>query len=101
MTSNDLKKLKGATRLLKHLAHPVRLALLCHLNQGNELSAGVLAKRVKHNAGQPQVSQYLAQMRRMKLVKTRRDGQTIHYRLTSKEAKALIKTLYGLYCGRA
>jgi DNA-binding transcriptional ArsR family regulator len=37
-------------------------------------------------------------MRALRLVETRRDGQTIYYRLASKEVTAILETLYALYC---
>jgi DNA-binding transcriptional ArsR family regulator len=43
-------------------------------------------------------SQHLAKMRALGLVRTRRDGQQIFYRLASTEVEEVLKTLYGLYC---
>ena len=43
--------------------------------------------------------QHLARLRRDNLVKTRRSAQTIYYSLAGPEARAVIETLYGLYCG--
>ncbi len=97
---HDLKKLKKATKLLKFLAHPVRLSILCYLNQAPEISVGDLVEREKKYASQSQVSQYLAQLRAMGFVTTRRDKQTIFYRLTSQEAKSVLSTLKSLYCGK-
>jgi DNA-binding transcriptional ArsR family regulator len=37
-------------------------------------------------------------MRALRLVATRRDGQTIFYSLASPEARALLETLYQIYC---
>ena len=100
MERHDLKKLKRATRLLKCIAHPLRLSLLCHLYGATELGAGELVGREKAHASQSQISQYLGQLRRLKLARTRREGKTIFYRLASPEVAALIKTLQGLYCGK-
>ncbi|MEC9342351.1 MAG: transcriptional regulator, partial [Pseudomonadota bacterium] len=33
-------------------------------------------------------------------VATRREAQTIYYRLASKEVHGILSTLYGLYCQR-
>lgn len=98
MPQHDLAKLKNAARLLKCLAHPLRLSLLCHLAGARELSAGELVARESANGSQSQISQYLAELRRLDLVTTRREGQAIHYRLTSSVAKAVIKTLARHYC---
>ena len=37
-------------------------------------------------------------MRALDLVATRRDGQTIYYRLASHEVREILQTLYRLYC---
>jgi DNA-binding transcriptional ArsR family regulator len=37
-------------------------------------------------------------MRDLRLVETRRDGQTVFYRLASPEVAAILETLYRLYC---
>ena len=37
-------------------------------------------------------------MRKENLVSTRRDAQTIYYRIASPEAAAFIETMHGLYC---
>jgi DNA-binding transcriptional ArsR family regulator len=37
-------------------------------------------------------------MRALRLVATRRDGQTIFYSLASPEVRALLETLYRVYC---
>ncbi len=100
LREHDLKKLKKATKLLKFLAHPVRLSILCHLNQRKEVSAGEMVEYVKKNASQSQVSQYLAQLRAMGLVTTRRDKQMIYYKLVSSETKAVLDALIGLYCAK-
>jgi hypothetical protein len=39
-------------------------------------------------------------MRRDGLVVARRDGQTIWYSISSAPARALLETLYRVYCGR-
>jgi len=52
-------------------------------------------------ASQSQISQFLAKMRAEKLVKTRRDGQIIYYRLHAPEAQAVIAALYDIYCGQS
>lgn len=97
MRAEDIKKMKKTVKLLRCLAHPLRLSLLCYLMDGKEHSAGEMVEREKRNASQSQTSQYLGQLRRLGLVKTRRDGQIIYYRLISPEVKKLMKLLYKLY----
>ena len=89
------EKSDQAAGLLAAMANPSRLMVLCHLVDG-ELTVGTLAERVGLN--QSPLSQHLAKLRALGLVKTRRDGQSIHYRLASEEVEAVLKTLYSLYC---
>ena len=89
-------KAAQAADLLASMANPKRLLVLCNLLQG-ELSVGELAERVE--LSQSALSQHLGKMRALTLVKTRRDGQTIYYSLASKEVRAILNTLYRLYCG--
>ena len=84
-----------AAQLLKAMANPHRLMLLCLLNQG-ELSVGQLNQTLA--LPQSSLSQHLAKLRNAGLVSTRRDAQTIYYALASAEVKAIIATLYSLYC---
>jgi DNA-binding transcriptional ArsR family regulator len=84
-----------AARLLAALANAKRLMALCHLVQG-EQSVGDLAALV--GLAPAALSQHLARMRDLRLVETRRDGQTIFYRLASAEVAAILETLYRLYC---
>lgn len=84
-----------AAQLLKAMANPHRLMLLCLLNQG-ELSVGQLNQTLA--LPQSSLSQHLARLRDAGLVSTRRDAQTIYYALASAEVKAIIATLYSLYC---
>jgi ArsR family transcriptional regulator, virulence genes transcriptional regulator len=85
----------GATALLKALANPHRLIILCHLAMG-EKSVGELEELL--GMRQPHLSQHLARLRRDELVVTRRDSRTIHYRLGSAAAAKVIRLLYTLYC---
>jgi DNA-binding transcriptional ArsR family regulator len=88
-------KAEEAARMLSTLANAKRLMALCHL-LGGEKSVGQLAALV--GLAPAALSQHLARMRDLRLVETRRDGQTIHYSLASPEVGAILATLHGLYC---
>lgn len=85
-----------AVALMKLLAHPVRLSILCNLMHADEMSAGDIVRAEEHRASQSQVSQYLAKLRQDNVVTTRRDGQTIYYRVQGHEVQEIIKTLHNL-----
>jgi DNA-binding transcriptional ArsR family regulator len=84
----------AASRLLKMLANEQRLILLCRLGQG-EASVGELA----HHGGltQSAASQHLAKLRADGLVATRREAQTIYYRLDNTAAERVIALLCDIY----
>ncbi|MCC0028945.1 MAG: helix-turn-helix transcriptional regulator [Brucellaceae bacterium] len=84
-----------AADLLLAMANPKRLMILCHLFEG-ELSVTELGKIVDMN--QSALSQQLAKLRTMRLVETRREAQTIFYRLASDEVVRVLETLHGIYC---
>ena len=88
---------EAAARLLKLLASEQRLLLLCRLIEG-EASVGALAEhaRLAHSA----TSQHLGKMRAEGLVATRRDAQTIYYRLSDPAAMRVLDTLCDIYRGR-
>jgi len=95
----DIQQLRtnadAAGQLLKALANPDRLLLLCQLSQG-ERNVSELESLL--GIQQPTLSQQLAVLRREGLVTTRREGKQIHYRISSPAALAVIDTLYQLFC---
>jgi DNA-binding transcriptional ArsR family regulator len=107
---NEAMKFKGTTRmdfdamqqnateavtLLKSLANESRLMIMCVLTEG-ELSVGQLNQRIK--LSQSALSQHLAVLREQGLVSTRRESQTIYYRLSDSPAMNLIELLHKVYC---
>lgn len=89
------EKAEEASRLLTAMANTKRLMVLCNLIDG-ERSVGDLADIVGLSSAA--LSQHLGKMRALGLVTTRRDGQTIYYRLASREVHEVLRTLYRLYC---
>lgn len=84
-----------AAALLKALAHPARLLVLCQLVEG-ESSVGELQPIT--GLSMSALSQHLAVLREMELVTTRRESQTIHYSLAEGPAMAVLDALYAAYC---
>ena len=84
-----------ASALLKALANPHRLMIVCTLIDG-EQSVGALAQRL--GVRETLASQHLGLLRRDDVVVSRRDGQTIYYRLQGGQARALVETLSTLFC---
>jgi DNA-binding transcriptional ArsR family regulator len=84
-----------ACALLKVLANPDRLLLMCLLSQG-ELSVGDLEEQL--GIRQPTLSQQLGVLRENALVTTRRDGKNIFYSVASPQALAVMAALYQQFC---
>lgn len=81
--------LDSAVTILRLLADRTRLAILSRLAEHQDLPVGAIADAVHRPA--PNVSQHLAKLRSGGLVQTRRDGTTIHYRLTNEHVAALVE----------
>ncbi len=81
--------------LLKTLAHPARLMLVCTLIEG-EFSVGALEERI--GLHQPNLSQQLTVLREAGIVETRREAKQIFYSLTEEKAARLVAALYQIFC---
>jgi DNA-binding transcriptional ArsR family regulator len=84
-----------AVNLLKGLANESRLMIMCVLSEG-EVSVGELNQRIR--LSQSALSQHLAVLREQGLVQTRRQSQTIYYRLADTAAMNIIELLHDVYC---
>jgi ArsR family transcriptional regulator, virulence genes transcriptional regulator len=84
-----------AAAMLKQLANPVRLMILCQLI-GAERSVGELQETA--DISQSALSQHLAKMREAGIVEAEKRGQMVFYRIADMRAHALLSTLYLIYC---
>jgi ArsR family transcriptional regulator, virulence genes transcriptional regulator len=84
-----------AAAMLKCLANPHRLMILCTLCEG-ELSVGALNARIP--LSQSALSQHLAVLRAERLVDTRREAQTIYYSVRPGPALDVIRVLHDHFC---
>lgn len=90
------KKAGEVALVLKAIANPRRLLVLCKLAEQGRMSVGQLAAAV--GLSQSALSQHLAVMREERLVAFNRDGQTLHYRIADQRLSALLDSLYQIYC---
>ena len=90
------RKAAEAVQLLKMLANENRLLILCRLALARELSVGDLVDAV--GLSQSALSQHLAKMREEGLLATRRDAQTVFYRIADPNAARLLALLKNIYC---
>ena len=85
----------NAAALMRGLANPERLMLLCALADC-ERCVFELARAT--GIQQPTLSQQLGVLRDEGLVATRREGKFIHYRVASAPALELLAALHRLFC---
>jgi len=94
LTFDDLERLEAcaadAAHLLKVMANSQRLILLRHLAEG-ECSVNELAAYT--GLSPSAASQHLARLRTDKLVATRREAQTVWYRLDDPRVPRLIAAI--------
>ena len=88
-------KAEVAASLLKAMSNPHRLMILCRLG-ASEASVGEL--QTDSGLSQSALSQHLAVLRGRELVETRREAQTIYYRLSDPAVRQVIETLMKIYC---
>lgn len=89
------KNIPRAAKLLRVLANEQRLKILCQLLEG-EQCVGELWQR--SDLSQSAFSQHLSKLRTDKIVKTRKEAQTVYYRLESDAASNVLEALYNIYC---
>jgi DNA-binding transcriptional ArsR family regulator len=82
--------------ILRELANPHRLMVLCSLAEAGEMKVGDIAERV--GLSQSALSQHLARLREVGLVAFTREAQVLRYRIADARVEALLATLYQLYC---
>lgn len=100
MTDEDFEQFAAqaaeAASVLKSLGHEGRLRLVCYLAEAGEVSAGELTARV--GLSQSALSQHLAKLRAEGLVTTRRQAQSVFYRIAEPKVFDLLHALHGIYC---
>ncbi|WP_378949074.1 ArsR/SmtB family transcription factor [Paracoccus sp. R86501] len=77
------------------VANAKRLLILCELAKG-ERPVGALQQAV--GLSQSALSQHLAKLREAGMVDTRREGQSIHYRIIDRDLDVLMAALYEAFC---
>ena len=85
-----------ACELLKVMANEWRLIILCQLSEGDKTVSelqGLLS------LSQSALSQHLAVLRREKIVKATKHGQSVTYSLQGEDATKVMETLHDLFCG--
>ena len=89
------KSLESAANGLRAIAHPLRLAILCHLTDGPKNVGELLALT---QVSQPNLSQHLAKLRMLGVLDSERRSQHIYYRLADDGFVRIVEALKTVYC---
>lgn len=82
-------------KLLKTMSHPIRLKILCLL-QDKEMTVGDLHNHV--HTTNANVSQHLSILRNQGIISFRKDANFIYNRIAEGRVTELIKTMRELFC---
>jgi len=93
----QMEQIDQITSLLKTMAHPIRLKILCLL-QEREMSVGELREVVKTTNAN--VSQHLTILRNQGIISFRKDANFIYNRISDPKVLELIGTMRQLFCQR-
>jgi len=86
-----------AAAFIKALSNEKRLLVLCRLIEVGEAPVGALAEDV--GLSQSALSQHLALLREDGIVDTRRDAQSVLYRIADTRVERLVHLLHDMFCG--
>lgn len=84
------------TAMLRALGNERRLMIVCKLAEWGEANVATLAEAL--GLSQSALSQHLTRLRERGIVTSRRDSQTIWYRIADPRIEELFATLHGLFC---
>jgi ArsR family transcriptional regulator len=90
-----MNKIEKATRCLKALSNPIRLAILCVLKDG-EKSVQALEEAV--GTSQSNMSTHLGTMRDKEILTSRREGTQVFYRVKDERMFQFLQLLQEIYC---
>lgn len=86
---------KDVATLLKTMSHPIRLKILCLL-QEKEMAVGDIREEVKTTNAN--VSQHLSILRNQGIVSSRKDANFIYNRIEDERVLELIAKMRDLFC---
>ena len=94
-TEHDLGKSK-LTMALKAMGNMRRMQILSELADGKERSVSEI-ESVMPELSQSALSQHLARLRKTGLVATRRESQTIYYKIEDGDVKRILRLINHIY----
>ena len=88
-------KCDEVSSMMKAIAHPQRLMIMCHLSAG-EKNVGEILDLC--DISQSQLSQFLNRMQREKLLKVRKEGHFSFYSIADQRINKLIQSMQKIFC---
>ena len=95
VTKALLSKCEEVSEVLKSLAHPVRLKVLCQVLDG-EKTVGELTEFCE--ISQPAMSNFLNRMKADGVVSSRKEKTSVYYRIADPKLLKLLKAIKETYC---
>jgi len=89
------EQVEAIAGMLKTMSHPIRLKILCLL-QDQEMTVGDIREEVKTTNAN--VSQHLSILRNQKIIAFRKDANFIYNRIEDDRVLELMQTMRKLYC---
>ena len=89
------QRIDELARLLKSMAHPIRLKILCLL-QDQELSVGEIRDAVETTGAN--ISQHLNVLRNQGIIDFRKDANFIYNRISDPRVVTLIQAMQDIFC---
>ena len=88
--------IRHASRVLKAMAHPLRLKILCLLGGSSESSVQDIVEQV--GTSQSNISQHLSILRDKGILAARKDANKVYYRIGDPKILNLIGSLRDAFC---
>lgn len=95
VTRAIVQQCENVSGVIKSLAHPVRLKILCQLIEG-EKTVNELTEFC--DISQSAMSQFLGRMKSENMLKSRREGHFVYYSVSDAKLVRLLKAIKEIYC---
>lgn len=87
----DIEKLEGAANMLKAIAHPMRIAILSFLEDGNKLTVTEIHERLQIE--QSTTSHHLGILKDKGVLQSKREGKNTYYFLKHESLSNIVDCL--------
>lgn len=91
------KNIQEASNSLKAIAHPIRLKILCILDN-EELSVQEIVQQV--GTSQSNISKHLSLLRDKNILDTRKEENKVMYHISNPRMLMLIDTMHKVFCAK-